>query len=202
MHSSLADVRPADLETGMFHRRAKVLLATAFTGLVITACASASVPLGSTRGKAPLTAGAPTAVERIALDGEPDGYAVGPGNVVAVYSRIASGLNKCWLREGGALGHKYILHADVAPPPSRTATVTIHLRTGTGRRGLKTYRLDLESFGDQTRVISTNLKLPPGQAARVVADVKRWSAGERSCSTSVARAPNIAGSNPGRPKKP
>jgi hypothetical protein len=202
MQSSLADKRPADLEAGMFHRRAKALLATAFAGLVITACAGASIPLGSTQGKAPLTGGAPTAVEKIAADGEPDGYAVAPGNVVAVYSRLASGLNRCWLREGGALGHKYILHADVAPPPSRTATMTIHLRTKIGRRGLKTYRLDLESFGDQTKVISTNLKLVPRQAALIVADVQRWSAGERSCSTNVARAPNIAGGNPSRPKKP
>ncbi|MGI9404901.1 MAG: hypothetical protein ACR2O4_00905, partial [Hyphomicrobiaceae bacterium] len=84
-----------------------------------------------------------------------DRLAVVPGASVPVYSRLAGGLNACWLRSGQPLGKLYVLHANVAPPPTNSATMTIHLRSAKGQRGLKAFSIDLKSFGDQTRIIMT-----------------------------------------------
>ena len=184
----------------MWHGRQKALISACSAGLVAAACSGASVPLGSIQTPASLNKDA--AIVSPASGSGSDGYAVARGKVATVYSRLASGLNGCWLRDGQPLGLKYVLHAEVAPPPSQSATLTLHLRAKLGRPGLKTYRIDLQSFGDQTRVISTNLKLPARQASQITADITRWSAGERACASEAAWLPEVASGQAAKARKP
>ncbi len=184
----------------MVHGRQKALMSACCTGLFVAACAGTPVTPGGIQTQAPLNRSAPGNAP--SAENGPDGYTVARGTVSAVYSRLASGLNGCWLRDGQPLGRKYVLHAEVAPPPSQSATITVHLRTEVGRRGLKTYRIDMKSFGNQTRVISTNLKLPPRQATQIAADITRWSAGEKACASEAAWLPDVAGGQAVKTRKP
>ena len=104
------------------------------------------------------------------------------GKVIPVYSRIAAGLNACWLRPDRPLGRQYILNATVAPPPTHSAELVVHVRSKEGRHGLKAFTINLAAIGSTaTRVRSLNVKLPEPQARRIAADIARWSSGERAC---------------------
>lgn len=120
-----------------------------------------------------------------------------PATLVSVYSRMARGLNRCWLRDGKPLGKTYVLHAAIDPSPASAGGITVHLRSPTGRRGLKAYHVDLSETGGQTRVTTTNMKLLPRQSRGLTRDLLRWSISGSDCGSYAGIVP-APGRKPGR----
>jgi len=156
----------------------------------VSACAGASLPPPgttspiTTSGNSPLTLVDPLGVTKsTGLTGS----VLVPGNLVSVYSRLARGLNRCWLRDGRPLGREYVMYAKVDPAPATSGSLTVHLRAALGRRGLKAYSIDLSDSGGQTRVTTTNLKLLPRQSAGIGKDVERWAVGGAGCAVRTTR---------------
>ncbi len=189
----------------MFSRsnQARVII-TCLVSMAVSACAGGPTlpPPGVTT--APITTAASTALTLVDPLGDEaakglTGSSLVPSKLPSVYTRLARGLNRCWLKDGRPLGREYVLYAKVDPAPASNGTISIHFRSPTGRKALKAYQIDLIGAGEQTRVTTTNLKLLPRESKAISRDVERWALSGADCSTRKAHVPP-PGRRPGRAK--
>ncbi|MGE3227997.1 MAG: hypothetical protein AB7J30_00965 [Hyphomicrobium sp.] len=130
------------------------------------------------------TGGIPSASEALKGVLKPEGLVVGTST--EVYTRIARGVLTCWFGASGPLKASYIYHAE-AEPQSMGGSSEIKILTrdtdtdAEDPRALRAYRITIAPSGGQARVETENVRLPEPLAARLKADVERWSGDEAGC---------------------
>jgi hypothetical protein len=167
---------------------------------VSIALALAAAGAGCSSGGTPLL-GTPPAGE-VAGEGVPSATAalqniLTPQDLVVgtpteVYTRIARGVLTCWFGADGPLKASYIYHAE-AEPASKGGRSEIKIMTrdreADDPRALRAYRIAISPSESKTKVETENARLPEPLAARLKADVERWSRDQEGC----GEAPVTAG---------
>lgn len=99
---------------------------------------------------------------------------------VAVYARLARGINACWLKPGQMRlpGHGFF--AEV-PAGTSTGRITIFAKVEGRKLGNQAFKIAITSDGDGALVSSENVRLDAGDAQALKTDIARWAGGAEDC---------------------
>lgn len=118
---------------------------------------------------------------------------------VEVYTRIATGVNRCWFMKDAVIPSGYIFHAMTAKDRS-AASIAIHERGVDGGRGLKAYEVRMQqTASDTTQMETQNFRLKELVAEQVKKDIEYWAAGAQECQ---AKPETTAVAKVEKPKQP
>lgn len=123
-----------------------------------------------------------------------------------VYSRIASGANRCWFGGGGRLRRSYIMHADADSQQRGGAVeIVIHERAVDQPKiwGFKAYRIAISEAGGQSVVSVENSRMPEQEEQLMRTEVLRWADGKEDCAVPpvLETPPEPAPKTKGKAKK-
>ena len=117
---------------------------------------------------------------------------IAKGTPILLYSHIARNIKQCWLKPPKPLLEKHIFYATATPNQAGgQAVITLNELTKDGKKGLTAFKVEfLPLDGGRTNVRVDNFRMPPELAKRLKAQVRYWSTGQVSCTTT---RPNNAG---------
>ena len=103
---------------------------------------------------------------------------------VEIYSRIARGALRCWFGPEGSLKKTHVFHGKADPAASGgAAEIAVHTREDGSSHGvLRAFAVAITPAGDGSLIEAQNVRFPAPQAALMLADVQRWTAGNDDCS--------------------
>jgi hypothetical protein len=168
-------------------RRLPVLALGVLLAIGAGACTSANLPQlpGSA---APLETGAVTGAPAEATPYETTTIAA--GTPTEVYTLVAGGALRCWLRADGPLKATHVFHAEAAPPAEGgAAEIVLHERDPSFRdqRGPRAFRVSFASDPGGVRVAIATIKIAAPLSELMVRDVVEWARGGAGCQARALR---------------
>ncbi len=102
---------------------------------------------------------------------------------VSLYADVARRIRSCWFAAAKPVLNGHVFFAETPTDgEAAEAHISISAAARDGRRGLKAFTIDFLAYRDGTAVRTNNLRFPPALAAQLKDDVRRWVAGQITCS--------------------